>query len=283
MNIECNNRTALIAWGVMLLVVCRGAGASLRDEPDARAIQWASVIVEAKLTEISDFIELARGREDELGKPELAHRYWYRLYTFDVTEVLDGRRVRRGQDISVVRFFGRIERGEIEATPDAEQLGQEQVGRTFVLLLRPQAELRLDVAPADPALNDVRTAALRELDAYAIVTLVPREEMNLDEKAALKRRIEEVREAERAFSVSRAHRAAERVVAAGDTYEAEAEAEELLAMGPRALPVMARVWGASRGPRIGRDRLRVLMARLTLPAMPVVIEGPTAVERREER
>jgi hypothetical protein len=266
---------------VMVAGICRDASACLRAAPDERAIQWSSAIVEAKLKVIGEPVELARVGEAEFGKPRLVHAYWYRLYTFDVTEVLDGRRVRRGRDVKVVRFFGRIDRGGPQARPCARHLGEEDVGRPFILLLRPERDLRMEVAPIDPALNDVRTEALRGLDAYAIVSLVPRAEMDPDEKAALKRRIDDVRRAERAFSVERARRAAERIIAAGDTFEAEDDAEELLAMGPRAVPVMVRVSSDRRGPRVGRDRLQVLIAQLTPPPIPVTIEGPTAVDHDE--
>ena len=273
----------VVACGVLLLATARETGACLRATPDARAIQWSSIIVEAKLTAVDEPVEIARVRQSEPGKTALAHSYWYQLCTFDVTDVLDGRGVRRAQDVKVVRFFGRIDRVDPAAVPCSQHLRKEQVGRPFILLLRPERDLRVAVAPTDPAVNDIRNDAVRKLGAYAIVNLVPREEMDADEKAALKRLVEEVRAAERAFSAQKARRLAEHVASTAETPESETEANELLAMGPRAIPDMTRAWNTLRGPRSGRDRLQTLIAELTPPPIPVAVEGPMAVERDGQR
>jgi hypothetical protein len=280
-----NFRKSLVTAGVccaLLLGVALETRACLRAEADARAIQWSSVIVEAKLTAVDEPVDLGRVKQAEPGKPPLAHAYAYQLYRFDVTDVLDGR-ARRAQDVKVVRFFGRIDRADRDVLPCSQHLRKEQVGRSFILLLRPEQELRVEVAPTDPAVNEIRNEAVHKLGAFAIVSLVPREELDADEKAALKRLIEDVRGAERAFSAQKARRAAEHVAATAETPESEAEAKELLAMGPRAVPEMTRVWNNLRGPRSGRDRLQTLIAELTPPPIPVAVEGPMAVEREGQR
>lgn len=268
----------------LLTCLARGASACLRDAPDARAIQWSSVIVEAKLTAVDEPVELARVKQAEPGKPELVHEYSYQLFTFDVTDVLDGR-VRRGQDVKVVVFTGRMRQPDPDRLRCARHLRREQVGRSFILLLRPQRDLRVRVATLEPAVSDFRTEALHELNAYAIVSLVPREEMDPDEKAALRQLVGDTRKAERAYSARKARRAAERVASTDEVPESQAEAEELLAMGPRAIPEMTRVWNNLRGPRSGRDRLQTLIAELTPPPIPVAVGAPMTPDQegRSER
>jgi hypothetical protein len=273
----------IVACSVLLPATARHASACLRAAPDARAIQWATVIVEAKLMAVDAPVEIVRVKQSEVGKSPLAHSYWYQLHTFDVTDVLDGRGARRAQDVKVVRFFGRIDRIDRDALPCSQHLRKEQVGRSFILLLRPERELRVEVAPTDPAVNDIRNEAVHKLGAYAIINLVPREEMDADEKAALKRLVGEVRAVERAFSAQKARRLAEHVASTAETPESETEATELLAMGPRAIPDMTRAWNTLRGPRSGRDRLQTLIAELTPPPIPVAVEGPMAVERDGQR
>ena len=270
---------SLIPCCVFLLIVDhRAATACLRASPDARAVQWSSVIVEGKLKSIDEPVELTRVKEPaEAGKPPLVHAYFYQLCTFDVTDVLDGR-ARRGQDVRVVRFFGQLAQVDPENPPCSQHLRKEQVGQSFILLLRPERELRLQALTLGPTVRDIRTEALHKLGAYAVVNLVPREEVDADEKTATKQLIADVRRADREFSAERARNAAERVATSAETPESETEANALLAMGPRAIPEMTRVWNNVRGPRSGRDRLQTLIAELTPPAIPVAVEGPM-VER----
>ena len=271
------------ACALVLLAISRPAFSCLRDGPDARAIQWSTAIVEARLTRVEEPVELARLKHAEPGKAPLEHIYWYELYTFDVSDVLDGRGLRRAQDVKVIRFFGRVEHVNAEIIPCSQHLRREQVGQSFILLLRPERELRVEVeVTPDRPIGDIRNEAVHKLGAYAIVNLVPREEMDPDEKGALRRLIEEVRGADRAFSAQKARRAAERVASTADAPESEAEANELLAMGPRAIPEMTRVWNNLRGPRSGRDRLQTLIVQLTPPPIPVAVELPTALERKDQ-
>ena len=265
---------SLVPCCVSLLIAGQHAKACLRASPDARAVQWSSVIVEGKLTSVAEPVELTRLKEPaEVGKPPLAHAYFYQLYTFDVTDVLDGR-VRRGQDVRVVRFFGQLAQVDPDNPPCSQHLRKEQVGQSFILLLRPERESRLQALTLNPAVGDIRTEALHKLGAYVVVNLVPRAEMDADEKAATKQLIADARRADREYSAERARNAAERVATSAEAPESEAEANALLAMGPRAIPEMTRVWNSFRGPRSGRDRLQVLIAELTPPAIPVAVEGP---------
>ena len=261
--------TAVLAF---LTCLPPDAAACLRDAPDARAIQWSTVIVEAKLTAVDEPVELTRLKQAEPGQAELVHVYSYQLFTFDVTDVLDGR-VRRAQDLKVVMFAGRLQQPDPDRLPCSQHLRGEQIGRSFILLLRPQRDLRIQAATVAPAASDFRTEALHKLNPYAIVNLIPREEIDADEKAALKQLIGDTRKVEREYSAQKARQVAERVASTAETPESQAEADELLAMGPRAIPEMTRVWNNLRGPRSGRDRLQALIAELTPPPIPVAVGG----------
>src|SRR5687767_4812917 len=69
-----NNRPRSRAIAAVLVFVVsslpRDAAACLRDSPDARAIQWSTVIVEAKLTAVDEPVELTRLKQAEPGQAE---------------------------------------------------------------------------------------------------------------------------------------------------------------------------------------------------------------------
>src|SRR5580700_7630572 len=75
---------------VLLILAAQPCLACLRDTADARAIQWSTLIVDAKLTSVGDPISLASP-------------YSCRVYQFQVTQTLDG--TAPDGPISVLRFF----------------------------------------------------------------------------------------------------------------------------------------------------------------------------------
>ena len=128
MKLSLRFRVASTLVVFALACLAREASACLRDAPDVRAIQWSTAIVEAKLKAVDEPVELARLRQAEPGKAELVHAYSYQLFTFDVTDVLDGR-VRRAQDLKVVTFAGRIQQPDPDRLPCSQHLRRVSVRR----------------------------------------------------------------------------------------------------------------------------------------------------------
>src|SRR5438552_11636574 len=137
--LNCPNWREIKFWpAVVLLVVAltnpvRGC---LRATIDERAVQWASAIVEAKLAQAGDTVDLG-----------LTPAQSYRIYIFEVLDVLDGPAKSRDK-IDVLRLIGGVE----EASACAVQLDAKSTDKSFVLLLRPLSQC---------GMNERTRAALR--------------------------------------------------------------------------------------------------------------------------
>ena len=112
--LNCPNWREIKFWpAVVLLVVAltnpvRGC---LRATIDERAVQWASAIVEAKLAQAGDTVDLG-----------LTPAQSYRIYIFEVLDVLDGPAKSRDK-IDVLRLIGQVRRRKRDGV--AEQHRQD--------------------------------------------------------------------------------------------------------------------------------------------------------------
>src|ERR1700710_853999 len=98
---------------LILLSLAFPASACLRDQIDELAIQWSNQIIQAKLVEVSERIEMkAVAIKSPPGAPsgEISAVYWYRIYSFEVEKVIESSNnaVKPKYRIEVVRFFGKI-------------------------------------------------------------------------------------------------------------------------------------------------------------------------------
>src|SRR6185503_21029347 len=131
---------------------------------------WSSVIVEARLVEVSERIELKSlvGKvAAEAGGGEVRAAYWYRLYSFEVEKLLDGNKdaIKPKHRLEVVRIFGKVEGAATRATTRQSthvdhcgaMFNRGAIGKRFVLLLRRESELKIRPPPvwADPKNTDV--------------------------------------------------------------------------------------------------------------------------------
>src|SRR3569623_3488316 len=97
------------------ILACSGspARACLREHLDDRGVQWATMVIRAKLVDVSERVEIKavsvkapKGPDGKRG-PDVTAVYWYRLYSFEVIESLEGP-AKPKHRIEAIRFFGRV-------------------------------------------------------------------------------------------------------------------------------------------------------------------------------
>ncbi|MDP9173416.1 MAG: hypothetical protein M3O30_06065 [Planctomycetota bacterium] len=244
---------------VAFLLACPFPGrAGLTANPDAKAVQWSTLIVNAKLISIADPVPLG----DSASTQPASGITEYRLYAFEVTDVLDGA-AKTGDRISVVRFV----KGPDDSTECNQSLAGDQVGKQFILLLRPEADLSWSRSGSDA---DPRTSQLHDLKAMAIVYLVTPDDLGGDGLSYLKTTISDTRDAESKFSTENARAQAQTLANAADDTEAEQAEHTLVEMGPKANSVLAEV--AAKANDVGKARLH----RVLDDVMPPPLSGPAS-------
>jgi hypothetical protein len=195
---------------------------------------------------------------DKSADPAQGSLDHYRLYTFEITAVLDGA-AKIGDRISAIRFIN-------AATDDSTECGQtfapEAVGKQFVLLLRPQSDLAWSRNPSRP---DPRKSNFTEEKAWAIVFGETAADLGNDGLESLKTTILETRDAERKLNLEDARLQAATLANAADETEARDAEHALLEMGPNAMDAMKEV--AAKSSAIGKARLQRVMDVVGLPAI----------------
>lgn len=215
------------ALGMFILLGWLGTAFSpvwgcLRPTLDARGIQWSQYIVKATFQSMGDL--------RNLGNTE----WQYRIYTFQVDEVLDST-IGLIRPISVVRFVGPM---DTRSGPCALSLTKDQIGKSFFLLLRREADVNWSDNPADA---DPRTADLHHLNSYLIVNIQSSDDLDADGVADLKHQISDVRAAEGQFVAVDAQTQATVLANAADATEAQDAEHALLEMGFKAADTIKAV------------------------------------------
>jgi hypothetical protein len=254
-----NLNLRLVAGVILLLFAGLAAPGSdcLRDTLDERAVQWSTSIVMAKLTAIQSPQPLvASTSQPSAGvQPALG----YQTYDFQITTAIDGAG-KAGDQVRVIRFiFG----------PDTQRssicgqaLTDKQVGKLFLLMLRPEADLRWSDRRGEP---DPRTPQLHSLKALVVVHLELASDLGAEGLEDAKYTVTSTRAAEAQFNVDNARLQAQTMInAAEDTEEVQAE-QALLEMGPKAIGVLTEVMSQA-GPE-GKARLKRLIGVLAPPAL----------------
>jgi hypothetical protein len=194
----------------------------LRPTLDARGIEWSQLIVKGTFRSV--------GEAQNLGNAG----WQYRIYIFQINEVLDGSAGVNGQ-ISVVRFVGPM---DTRSGPCAQSLTKDQIGKSFYLLLRRQENVSWSENPSDA---DPRTAELHQLNAYLIVNIQSSDDLDADGVADLKHQISDVRSAEAQFVAADAQTQATVLANAADATEAQEAEHALLEMGFKAADTIKAV------------------------------------------
>jgi hypothetical protein len=259
------------------LVWAHCASACLRTIPDERAVQWSSAIVEAKLVAVGERVELAKFEvaAERRGAPKSTQTYWYRLYTFEVNESLDGT-VKKGQKISVARFFGLI---ESPLTVCSQQITRANIGKSFVLLLRPEADTPLNTGQLLQTRKDPRTPKLHQAKAYVTVFVSAKDDFTADQKSDLKKTIAATRKAESAGTPAKLKQTVDQLMAANDESKVTQSRDALIAMGPKVATPLKLVM--EKQDEVGKARLEKVLAELLPPAVPIVMEKPSQTGKND--
>jgi hypothetical protein len=235
---------------VLLLALNGRAIACLRTTLDSRAIQWSTLIVQARLTSVAPIADLT-GASTKASP----HAWRYQTYIFNTSTVLDGSAEPAG-NITVIRFVAPD--APTDSSECAQDLTTEQLGKSFVLLLLPESTLSWTSNPSDP---DPRTAQIHALKAFIIVHLESADDLGLDGLADLKSTISDTRSAEAQVTSQQARTQAIALSQAADGTEADQAEHTLLEMGPKALDAIKSVLAGASD--IGRARLARVIKAIT--------------------
>jgi hypothetical protein len=246
--------------------------AALRESLDQRAVQWSTLIVRARLTDIGSLLPLPATVPGSAGpgsKTDAA--FAFRIYHFEITEVLDGV-TQKSQPIAVARVFSSTAGTETGSPVHFS----DSIGKSFILLLHPISDLAIGSPKDKPkspaparAIVDPRLAGLGDR-TLAIVYAIANEEVTPDSLADLTHLIKDVRANEAKFSYSNATLQARTLAQASDQTEAEQAAHALGELGFKALPIIISAYNAAN--EVGRARLEPVIHDMELP--PLVAVSP---------
>jgi hypothetical protein len=253
MQANLNLRPVVNIILLLIAVVSTPGKACLRDALDDRAVQWSTSIVMAKLTAIQNpqpMVASSTQPSADVG---------YQTYEFEITSPIDGAG-KTGDQIRVIRFIW---------GPDTEKssiCGQsftdKQIGKSFLLMLRPEADLRWSDRADQP---DPRTPQVHAVKAFVVVHLELASDLGAEGLEDAKYTVTSTRAAEAQFNADDAKLQAQTMInAADDTEEVQAE-HALLEMGPKAIPVLADAMSQA-GPD-GKARLQKVIRALAPPSL----------------
>ncbi|MGA3066196.1 MAG: hypothetical protein ABSF29_05035 [Tepidisphaeraceae bacterium] len=241
------------ALAALLIALTGFAGVSracLRELLDARAIQWSTSIVQAKLISI--------GTAQALDGPTTRPDAWtYLTYTFQISDVFDGPDLTA--PIQVIRFQGPQ---ETRSNPCGQTFDQQSLGKAYVLMLRSESDVPWSDQPTDV---DPRTPALHALGAYVLVHIESSADLGKDGLADLRQQIADTRAAEVQFSADQARTQATTLATAADDTEADQAEQALLAMGIKAIPIIQEVQKGATD--LGKTQLQRVIDTLAVPAI----------------
>ncbi len=235
---------------LITLLIWADARACMREQLDDRAIQWASLIVEAKLTKIDDAQPLPTTQPGSAVKEVLYH--------FQVQSMFDGIGV-AGDEIRVVRFLGEP---TAAGTPCAISLDKSSVGKSMILTLRKADQVTL---PKNASIENAK-------EMFVLVHLADAKDYDANGRADLKRQIGEVRKSESAVDDKQIAQQVHAAAFAEDDTEANEAEEAIKQMGPKAIPELQKVMPDA--PPAGKTRLKRLTEELTPPMVAAESETP---------
>lgn len=280
----------------LLLLTCFVVGGGIasaceRDQVDERAIQWSTQILEARLVEVSERVQMRAlaVKPPPGGKEDVSAVYWDRVYSFEVEKVLEssGNSVKPKHRIEVVRFFGKVDDPNVAlapasapatapahpADPCVQHLTRGSLGKSFVLLLRPEQDIKMHKPPvwADPKNTDPRDAEVHGLKAYAVIHLIPKEKATDAEMTKLRRTIAETRAAERKVPDAEVKKHVEAIRAATDDAGAEPAIAALTKVGFKAVGAIKSARDKKDTSPPAKERLAKLAIDLSPPPMTILM------------
>jgi hypothetical protein len=276
-------RFLTIFFLVLLYPAC--VRACLRDQIDERAVQWSSQIVEAKLVEVSERIEMkAVTVKPKAGSNagELTAVYYYRVYSFEVEKVIEsaGHPAKPKYRIEVLRFFGKVDHPNSTAAAPAaappacgEQLNRNALGHSFVLLLRHEQDIKMERPPVwtDMKNPDPRDAEVHGTRAYAAIYLMPRDKATEGDIANLRKVIGQTRAAERKVSDQEIHKWIDGIIHAANDKQAEPAIAALRAAGYKAVSHLKSARDRRGTLPAAKERLAKLAIELSPPPLSIIV------------
>ena len=225
--------------------------ACLTANIDKRAVQWSTLIVQAKLSSLGDKLDIP-GADGSVKRPSgRPNAVAYRVVSFEITDVVDG--VAAPGDVvkALVLIGGKPGDGICPA------LLPDSVGKKFILLLRPFEQTTLD-------LPDIQTPLNIGLNTMVIVSQLGEADMNSETMNDLKAFVTKTRSAAPPSADQLAAQVVTVASAHDDTEATEAE-KAIEDIGPSAVPMLEdRIKTANDA---GRTRLRHLIDDLSPPAL----------------
>lgn len=270
---------------LLLLSPAPALHACLSEKIDERAIQWSSQILEAKLVEVSERIEMkAVTVKPKAGSnaAEITAVYYYRVYSFEVEKVIEsaGNSVKPKYRIEVLRFFGKVDNPDSAALAPAaapsacgEKLNRNALGHSFVLLLKHEQDIKMEKPPVwtDMKNLDPRDAEVHGTRAYAAIYLMPREKASDADLANLRKVLAQTRAAERKVSDQEIHKWIDAVIHAASDSQAEPALEALRAAGYKAVSHLKSARDRRGTPPAAKERLAKLAIELSPPPIPIIV------------
>lgn len=227
--------------------------ACLRDALDDRAVQWSSEIVLAKLAVINNPQPMDSSQAND------ANPMQFQTYDFEITSSYDGP-AKVGEKVRIIRFI--LGPDTAKSSICGQAFTTSQVGKSFLLLLRPEADLRWSDRTSDP---DPRTPEIHALKAFVVVHLESAYDLGTDGLEDAKYTVSSTRAAEAQFKADDAKIQVQTMIeAADDTEESQAE-HTLVEMGPKVVPVLQDA--LSQADPAGRTRLERVIRAVSPPTL----------------
>ena len=232
--------------------------ACLRDSLDDRAVEWSTLIVMAKLTSIRDPQTIASITTRPSGVNP-GGSMQFQTYDFEVTSAIDGA-AKAGDAVHVIRFIPSP--GAQKNSICGQTFTPHMIGKSFLLMLRPEADLRWSDREGGP---DPRPPDLHALNAWFVVHLELTSDLGTDGIEDAKYTVTSTRAAEAQLKADDAKLQAQTLVnAQDDTEESQAE-HALLEMGPKAIPTLTAYM--SQIDEAGQSRIRKVIRQLSPPSI----------------
>lgn len=267
----------------LALLDLRRARACLREQIHERAIQWSSQIVEAKLVEVSERIEMKaviiKPKPGTKGS-EASAVYYYCVYSFEVEKVIEsaGNSLKPKYRFEVLRFFGKIDDANAAAVPAAahpcaDTLSRAALGHSFVLLLKHEQDVKMDKPPVwnHPKNLDPRDAEVHGTRAYVAIHLMLREKTTDAEMAKLRAVLTETRAAEKKVSDAEMRKSIDAIVHAASDAQAESATVALRAVGFKAVGHLKSARDRKGISPVVKERLAKLAIELSPTPIPILV------------
>jgi hypothetical protein len=233
----------------------------MRDSVDSLAVQWSTLIVQAKLVKTGQPIQIpAADGAKPASRP--MQGYQYKIDEFEITQVLDGK-AKPADHIKIVIF---APPGKMEDSICGDDVTPDLIGKSYVLLLRPESHMHWSgtAGAADP-----RPAELHDQKTWCVVHLDYADDLGTDGIDSIKNTISQTRSSESQFKQDEAKTQAHTLATAADDTEAGDAGHALVEMGVKAIPaIQAEILTADDE---AKQRLSAVVKQLSPP--PIVVDG----------